>query len=144
MKVVLHPGVRSDLKSILEWLASERPAAIEPLLRHIDEAIARLSARPGVAPPVEFGSDIRVVALTRHPYCIFYRVHVMRSKSCISVTRRGRRGKVGADNAYSLARCRRAGPARRASLSRFSGAMRMRKEVTPSPSIDRSITSQFS
>ena len=74
MNFVLHPEVRSDLKSILEWLASERPAAIEPLLRHIDEAIARLSARPGVAPPVEFGSDIRVVALTRHPYRIFYRV----------------------------------------------------------------------
>jgi hypothetical protein len=41
MKVVLHPGVRSDLESILEWLG---------------------------------GSDIRVVALTRHPYRIFYRV----------------------------------------------------------------------
>jgi hypothetical protein len=63
MKVVLHPGVRSDLVSILEWLPSERPAAIGALLRHIDEAIAceRLDRS---CTPVELGKDIRVVTLT--------------------------------------------------------------------------------
>ena len=57
-------------------------------------------------------------------------------------TRRRRPRKMA--RSYSAASRRRAGPARRASRSRFSGATRMRKAVMPSPTGLRSTTSQFS
>jgi toxin ParE1/3/4 len=74
VKLVFHPEVRSDLDMILDWLSSGRPDAIEPLLQQIDEAIARVSVWPKVAPTTELGNDTRVVTLTRYPYRIFYRV----------------------------------------------------------------------
>ena len=75
MKVVLHPAVSSDIESILDWLSSEHPAAIEPLLRQIDETIARVSVWPKLAPMVvELGSDIRAATLVRYPYRLFYRI----------------------------------------------------------------------
>jgi NTP pyrophosphatase (non-canonical NTP hydrolase) len=45
---------------------------------------------------------------------------------------------------YSAASLRRAGPASRASLSRFSGGTRMRNAVIPSSRTERVTTSQFS
>ena len=75
MKVVFHPAVESDLDSILDWLAADRPTVIEPLQRQVDEAIARVAVWPKLAPIVAgLGSDIRAFALARYPYRIFYRL----------------------------------------------------------------------
>jgi len=70
----MHPGVHSDLESILDWLNSERPGAVEPLLRQIDEAVARIAIWPRLAPSVELGNEVRVVTLAHYPYRIFYRL----------------------------------------------------------------------
>jgi plasmid stabilization system protein ParE len=75
MRVVVHPALASDIDSILDWLSSERPAAIEPLQRHIDEAVARISVWPKLAPiVVDLGNDVRALMLARYPYRLFYRV----------------------------------------------------------------------
>jgi plasmid stabilization system protein ParE len=73
MKVVLRPLVR-DLDSIFEWLHSERPGAVEPLLRQIDETVARIAVWPRLAPIVKFENDVRVITLSHYPYRIFYRI----------------------------------------------------------------------
>ncbi len=67
-----------------------------------------------------------------------------RSRRWISCGTRRRKPSGRAEaSSYDAARSR-AGPARRASRSRFSGATRMRSEVTPSPKSERATTSQFS
>ncbi|HET7851316.1 MAG TPA: type II toxin-antitoxin system RelE/ParE family toxin [Methyloceanibacter sp.] len=71
MKVVLHPLVRSDLDSIFEWLHSEQPGAVEPLLRQIDEAVARIAVWPRLAPIVELENDVRVITLSHYPLSNF-------------------------------------------------------------------------
>jgi toxin ParE1/3/4 len=73
MKVVWHPSVRSDLDSIFEWLHSEQPGAVEPLLRQI-EAVARIAVWPRLAPTVALENDVRVITLSHYPYRIFYRI----------------------------------------------------------------------
>ena len=70
----MHPLVHSDLESIFEWLNSERPGAVAPLLRQIDEAVARIAVWPRLAPTVELGNAVRVVTLAHYPYRIFYRL----------------------------------------------------------------------
>jgi plasmid stabilization system protein ParE len=74
MKVVLHPLVHSDLDSIFEWIHSEQPGAVEPLLRQIDEAVARIAVWPRLAPVVELEGYVRVITLSHYPYRIFYRI----------------------------------------------------------------------
>lgn len=74
MKVVFHPEVESDVSSILDFLLAERPEAIGPLQRHIEEAIGRLAVWPQLAPVVPELGTVRALSLSRFPYRIFYRV----------------------------------------------------------------------
>ena len=76
MKLVYSRQALADLDEIATYYsASASPAIAQSIERRLSEVIDRICRAPKAAPRVSQRSQIRVVAVIRYPFRIFYRVH---------------------------------------------------------------------
>ena len=74
MKVVFTDAAVADLHSIAAYLAANYPSVAPAVERRLRIVIARIARWPESARRVIERPDVRVVALVRYPYRVFYRV----------------------------------------------------------------------
>jgi plasmid stabilization system protein ParE len=75
MRLVYSRQALADLRGIATYYsASASPAIAESIERRLVDVIDRISRAPEAAPRVSQRSHVRVVAVVRYPFRIFYRV----------------------------------------------------------------------
>jgi toxin ParE1/3/4 len=75
MKLVYSRRALADLDQITTYYsANASPAIAEAIGRRLENVIDRICRAPGSAPRVSQRSQVRVVAVVRYPFRIFYRV----------------------------------------------------------------------
>jgi plasmid stabilization system protein ParE len=75
MKLVYSPRALADLDEIATYYsANASPAVAQSIERRFVEVIERICRAPEAAPRVAQRSQVRVVAVVRYPFRIFYRV----------------------------------------------------------------------
>ena len=75
MKLVYSRRALADLNTIATYYtASASPAIADAIGRRLDSVIDRICRAPEAAPRVSQRSHVRVVAVVRYPFRIFYRV----------------------------------------------------------------------
>ena len=75
MKLVYSRRALADLNGIATYYAaSASPAIAESIERRLVNVIDRICRAPEAAPRVAQRSQVRVVAVVRYPFRIFYRV----------------------------------------------------------------------
>jgi toxin ParE1/3/4 len=74
MKVVYTDDALTDLAAIADWLMVHYPTIAPAVERRIRRVVAHIARWPASARRATSRPDIRVVALGRYPYKIFYRV----------------------------------------------------------------------
>ena len=74
MKVVYTAAALSDLAEIAEWLAEHYPLIAPAVERRIRLTVAVLGQWPESARRSRQRPDVRVAAVGKYPYRIFYRV----------------------------------------------------------------------
>jgi len=72
MKVVYTDEARENLDGILAYISSHYPAVYDPFRVRLESVVARIRDWPESAPEVLGRPGVRVVALIRYPYRIFY------------------------------------------------------------------------
>jgi plasmid stabilization system protein ParE len=76
MKLVYSRRTLADIDEIATYYsASASPAIAQSIERRLNDVIDRICRIPEAAPRVSQRSQIRVVAVVRYPFRIFYRVH---------------------------------------------------------------------
>ena len=76
MKLVYSRRALADLNGIATYyVASASPAIAGTVERRLVDVIDRICRTPEAAPRVSQRSQVRVVAVVRYPFRIFYRVH---------------------------------------------------------------------
>jgi plasmid stabilization system protein ParE len=76
MKLVYSSPAFADLDRILVWYsANASPAIAESIEQRLDDVIDRICRAPETAPRLSRRSQVRVVALVRYPFRIFYRMN---------------------------------------------------------------------
>jgi toxin ParE1/3/4 len=76
MKLVYSRRALADIDEIATYYsASASPAIAQSIERRLNDVIDRICRIPEAAPRVSQRSQIRVVAVVRYPFRIFYRVH---------------------------------------------------------------------
>jgi toxin ParE1/3/4 len=74
MKVVYSRRALGDLDSIaIYYSTSASPAIAESIERRLGDVIDRICRTPEAAPRLSQRSQVRVVAVVRYPFRIFYR-----------------------------------------------------------------------
>jgi toxin ParE1/3/4 len=73
MKVIFTDTALDDVRSIATYLAANHPNVALAVERRLHLVIARVARWPGSAQQVAERPRVRVVALVRYPYKIFYR-----------------------------------------------------------------------
>jgi toxin ParE1/3/4 len=74
MKLVYSPRALADLDEIATYYsANASPAVAQSIERRFVEVIERICRAPEAAPRVAQRSQVRVVAVVRYPFRIFYR-----------------------------------------------------------------------
>jgi plasmid stabilization system protein ParE len=74
MKVVYTASAVQDLSDIADWLHTNYPAIAPAVARRIRAVVVRIGRWPDSAPRSNKRADVRVAAVGRYPYKIFYRV----------------------------------------------------------------------
>lgn len=75
MKLVYSRRAIADLNDIAAYYAeSASPAIASSIGRRLEDVIDRIFRFPNAAPRVSQRSQVRVVAVVRYPFRIFYRV----------------------------------------------------------------------
>jgi toxin ParE1/3/4 len=75
MKLVYSRRALADLDRIaMYYAANANPAIAEAVGHRLGNVIERIGRMPGAAPRVSQRSQVRVVAVVRYPFRIFYRV----------------------------------------------------------------------
>jgi plasmid stabilization system protein ParE len=75
MKLVYSRRALADLNEIASYYAaSASPSIAEAIERRLGDVIDRICRTPEAAPRVSQRSHVRVVAVVRYPFRIFYRV----------------------------------------------------------------------
>jgi toxin ParE1/3/4 len=75
MKLVYSRRALADLEGIaIYYAAHASPAIAESIERRLGNVIDRICRAPEAAPRVSQRSQLRVVAVVRYPFRIFYRV----------------------------------------------------------------------
>lgn len=75
MKLVYSRRALADLDEIATYYsASASPTIAQSIERRLDDVIDRICRVPEAAPRVSQRSQVRVVAVVRYPFRIFYRV----------------------------------------------------------------------
>jgi toxin ParE1/3/4 len=75
MKHVYSRRALADLDQILAWYsANVSPAIAEAIEQRLDDMIDRICSAPESAPRLSQRSQVRVVAVIRYPFRIFYQV----------------------------------------------------------------------
>jgi toxin ParE1/3/4 len=75
MKPVFSRRALADLDQILAWYsANASPAIAEAIERRLDDVVDRICSEPESAPRLSQRSQVRVVAVIRYPFRIFYRI----------------------------------------------------------------------
>jgi plasmid stabilization system protein ParE len=75
MKPVYSRRALADLDQILAWYsANASPAIAEAIERRLDDVVDRICSAPESAPRLSQRSQVRVVAVIRYPFRIFYRI----------------------------------------------------------------------
>jgi toxin ParE1/3/4 len=79
MKLVYSRRAFADLDQILAWYsANASPAIAEAIEQRLDDVVDRISRAPESAPRLSRRSQVRVVAVGRYPFRIFYQVRTDR------------------------------------------------------------------
>jgi toxin ParE1/3/4 len=74
MKLAYSSRAFADLDRILAWYsANASPAIAEDIERRLDDVVDRICGAPESAPRLSRRSQVRVVAVVRYPFQIFYR-----------------------------------------------------------------------
>jgi plasmid stabilization system protein ParE len=75
MKLVYSRRAFADLDQILAWYAANAsPAIAEAIEQRLDDVVNRISHAPESAPRLSQRSQVRVIAVGRYPFRIFYQV----------------------------------------------------------------------
>jgi plasmid stabilization system protein ParE len=74
MRIVYTAPALSDLEDILDFIAAEFPAALEPFRRRLRLIELRIGRWPESAPRVAGRPGVRVATMPRYPYKVFYLV----------------------------------------------------------------------
>lgn len=75
MKLVYSRQALADLDEIATYYtANASPAIADSIGRRLEDVIDRISRNPEAAPKVSQRSQVRVAAVVRYPFRIFYRV----------------------------------------------------------------------
>jgi plasmid stabilization system protein ParE len=75
MKLVYSRRALADLDQILAWYsANASPAMAEAIEQRLDDVVDRICSAPESAPRLSQRSQVRVVAVVRYPFRIFYRI----------------------------------------------------------------------
>jgi len=75
MKLVYSRRALADLAEIAaHYAASASPAIADSIGQRLEDVIDRILRVPKAAPKLSQRSDVRVVAVIRYPFRIFYRV----------------------------------------------------------------------
>jgi plasmid stabilization system protein ParE len=65
----------ADLDQILAWYSAHAgPAMAEAIEQRLDDVVDRICSAPESAPRLSQRSQVRVVAVIRYPFRIFYRI----------------------------------------------------------------------
>jgi toxin ParE1/3/4 len=76
VRLVYSRRALADLNGIAAYYsASTSPAIAQSIERRLVDVIDRICRAPKAAPRVSQRSNVRVVAVVRYPFRIFYRVH---------------------------------------------------------------------
>ena len=71
MNVRLRPAARADLLSLHRWIAADRPAAADAMVRRLAEAFDRLADQPGLG-RARLPKHPAIRTFPVNPYLIFY------------------------------------------------------------------------
>jgi toxin ParE1/3/4 len=75
MKLIYSRRALADLDQVLAWYsANASPAMAEAIEQRLDDVIDRICSAPESAPQLSQRSHVRVVAVIRYPFRIFYRI----------------------------------------------------------------------
>jgi toxin ParE1/3/4 len=75
MKPIYSRRALADLDQILAWYsANASPAMAEAIEQRLDDVVDRICSAPESAPRLSQRSQVRVVAVIRYPFRIFYRI----------------------------------------------------------------------
>lgn len=75
MKLIYSRRALADLDQIRTYYAAHANAAIaEAIARRLEKVVERICRVPETAPRVSQRSQVRVIAVIRYPFRIFYRV----------------------------------------------------------------------
>jgi plasmid stabilization system protein ParE len=75
MKPIYSKRALADLDQILAWYsANTGPAMAEAIEQRLDDVVDRICSAPESAPRLSQRSQVRVVAVIRYPFRIFYRI----------------------------------------------------------------------
>ena len=75
MKPVYARRARVDLDQILAWYsANASPAMAQAIEQRFNDVIDRICSAPESAPRLSQRPDVRVVAVIRYPFRVFYRI----------------------------------------------------------------------
>jgi toxin ParE1/3/4 len=90
MKLIYSRRALADLSGIATYYsASASPATAQSIERRLVDVIDRICRAPEAAPRVSQRSNVRVVAVVRYPFRIFYRVRDDAIDILLFATRRG-------------------------------------------------------
>jgi toxin ParE1/3/4 len=75
MKPVYSRRALADLDQILAWYsANASPAMAEAIGQRLDDVVDRICSAPESGPRLSQRSQVRVAAVIRYPFRIFYRI----------------------------------------------------------------------